>query len=344
MTSRPYITVLMSVYNGEQFLRLSIDSILAQTFTNFEFVIYDDCSTDSTSDIIKSYTDERIVYRRNDTNQGLTHNLADGVSRSEAKYIARMDADDIAYPERFAKQVAWMDEHRNISILGTPVTYFRNTLGDGGLAEQPVDDATIKATLFISFTLMHPTIMFRREDLVRHNLNYNPDYRYSQDHALYFDCIRKGLKFANYTDPLLHMRAHENSISRAKHGVQQECSQRARLNFLKATGIGKDCTTEEIEVYNFFASGVYPETPAKVHLFESFVKKVYEDSLLGKYFDKDIVRRLMAEILCDGAYHAIDDKQLKESALTARKSELRKYSATWPFKIEVKFLIKSILK
>lgn len=343
MRSKPYITVLMSVYNGERFLRPAIDSILSQTFTDFEFVIYDDCSTDSTSEIIKSYKDERIVYRHNDTNQGLTRNLADGVSHSEAKYIARMDADDVAFPERFAKQVAWMDGHPDVTILGTPVSYFNETLGDSGISEQPEDDATIKATLFISFTLMHPTIMLRREDLVKHGLNYNPAYRYSQDHALYFDCIREGLKFANNPEPLLYMRAHCSSISRAKHGAQQECSQRARLNFLKETGIGKDCTTEEIEVYNTFASGVYPETPAKVHLFESFVKKVYEDSRIGKYFDKDIVRKLMAEKLCNGAYHAIDNKQLKESALTARKSELRKYSAAWSFKVKAKFLIKSVL-
>lgn len=340
--TKPYVTVLMSVYNGEQFLRPSIDSILAQTYTDFEFVIYDDCSTDLTSEIIKSYKDERIVYRHNDTNQGLTQNLADGVSRSEAKYIARMDADDIAFPERLAKQVAWMDEHPDVTILGSPVSYFNETLGDSGISEEPEDDATIKATLLISFTLMHPTIMLRREDLVKHDLNYNSEFRYSQDHVLYLDCIRKGLKFANYPEPLLHMRAHGGSISRAKHGAQQECSRRARLNFLRATGIGKDCTTEEIEVYNVFSSGIYPETPDKVHLYESFVKKIYDDPLLCTYLDKDIALKLMAEKLCDGAYHAIDDKKLKQSALTARKSELVKYSK-WGMLKYVKFLIKQFI-
>lgn len=343
MRSKPYITVLMSVYNGELFLKSAIDSILAQSFTDFEFVIYDDCSTDLTSEIIKSYNDERIVYRHNDTNQGLTRNLADGVSRSEAKYIARMDADDIAYPERLAKQVAWMDEHPDVTILGTPVSYFNKSLGDSGISEEPEDDATIKATLFISFTLMHPTIMLRREDLVIHGLNYNSEFRYSQDHVLYLDCIRKGLKFANYPEPLLHMRAHGGSISRAKHGAQQECSQRARLNFLRATVIGKDCTTEEIEVYNNFASGYFPETPTQVHLYENFVKKIYNDSKLGKYFDKDIVRRLMAEKLCDGAYHAIDDKKFKQSALTARKSELVRHSSNWGMFQRIKFLIKQFI-
>ena len=264
--NNPRITVLMSVYNGEKFLKEAIDSILAQTYTDFEFVIYDDCSTDRTSSIINSYDDSRIVYRKNTVNQGLTRNLADGVSRSKADYIARMDADDIAFPNRLEKQIVWMDAHLDYTILGTPVLYFRDTLGDLGIAYQPTDDATIKATLLISFTLMHPTIMIRRNDLVFHNLNYNPDYWCSQDHALYLDCIREKLKFSNLSEPLLHMRSHLESISRAKSSRQQECSQRARLNFLKLTGIAKNCSVEEIDTYNAFASGRYPDTIEKVHI------------------------------------------------------------------------------
>ena len=99
----PVVTVLMSVYNGEKYLRQAIDSILNQTLRDFEFVIYDDCSNDSTAEIINSYSDTRIVYRRNSSNKGLTANLADGVKRSAARYIARMDADDVAYSNRLKK-------------------------------------------------------------------------------------------------------------------------------------------------------------------------------------------------------------------------------------------------
>lgn len=334
----------MSVYNGERYLREAIESILKQTYKDFEFVIYDDCSTDHTPEIIKSYTDSRIVYRRNSVNQGLTRNLADGISRSEADYIARMDADDIAYPERLAKELEWMDCHHEVTILGSPVTYFKDTLGDLGLAKQPADDVTIKATLFISFTLMHPSIMIRRGDLVMNGLNYNPEYRCSQDHALYLDCILNGLKFANTEVPLLHMRAHGGSISRAKHGLQQECSQRARRHFLQATGMADGCTEEEIAVYNTFASGEYPDSVHKVHLFERFVEKVYNNPTTLKYFDKECLRRLMADKLCNGAYHAIDNKQLKQAALAARRSELKKYAEKWTVALKVKFLIKCIIK
>lgn len=344
MEKKCRITVLMSVYNGERYLREAIESILNQTYKEFEFVIYDDCSTDHTPEIIKSFSDNRIVYRRNSINQGLTRNLADGVSRSEADYIARMDADDIAYHERLARQLEWMDHHPDVTILGSPVTYFKDTLGDLGIAKQPADDVTIKATLFISFTLMHPSIMIRRGDLVNQGLNYNPEYRCSQDHALYLDCISKGLKFANTEDPLMHMRAHGGSISRARHGLQQECSQRARLHFLQATGMADGCTEEEIAVYNTFASGEYPDSVHKVHVFERFAEKVYNNPITSKYFDRDCLRRLMAEKLCGGAYHAIDNKQLKQAALAARRSELKKYAEKWTVALKVKFLIKCIIK
>ena len=187
----PVVTVLMSVYNGEKYLRQAIDSILNQTLRDFEFVIYDDCSNDSTAEIINSYSDTRIVYRRNSSNKGLTANLADGVKRSAARYIARMDADDVAYSNRLKRQVEWMDVHPEITILGTPVKYFSVSPGDGALSEQPQDDATIKARLFIDFTLMHPSIMIRRDDLVNRGINYNTDFRYSQDHALYLIALCK---------------------------------------------------------------------------------------------------------------------------------------------------------
>ena len=340
MEKKCRITVLMSVYNGERYLKEAIESILNQTYKEFEFVIYDDCSTDHTAEIIKSYSDSRIVYRRNRVNQGLTRNLADGVSLSEADYIARMDADDIAYPERLERQLQWMDHHPEVTILGSPVTYFRDTLGDLGIAKQPTDDKTIKATLFISFTLMHPSIMIRREELVKQGLNYNPEYRCSQDHALYLDCIRKGLKFANTEEPLLHMRAHGESISRARHDLQQECSQHARLRFLQSTGMADGCTEEEIAAYNTFASGEYPDSEHKVHVYEHFVEKIYKNPATSMYFDKDFLRRLMADKLCNGAYHAIDNKQLKQAALAARRSWLKKYACEWSLALRIKFVIK----
>lgn len=342
MSSNPRITVLMSVYNGEKFLRDAIDSILNQTYRDFEFVIYDDCSTDNTLNIIESYNDSRIICRRNVINRGLTWNLADGVACSNAEYIVRMDADDIAYPHRLEKQLEWMALHPEITIMGTPVSYFHETPGDGGVASQPQDDATIKALLFISFTMLHPSIIIRRQDLVRNKLNYDSSFRYSQDHALYLECIRAGLKFANYSAPLLYMRSHNGSISQARHEEQQECSRRARRAFLEATGIAEQCNDEEINVYNAFASGVYPDSVEKVHAYERFVEKIYANPSTSEFFNRDILRQQMSTRLYSSSYSAITTEKLYASALAGSRSRLRKYSDSWTFFMHIKFMIKRI--
>ncbi len=344
MSVEKRITVLMSVYNGDTFLRQAIESILNQTYRNFDFVIYDDCSTDATAEIIKSYDDARIIYRRNEQNQGLTKNLADGVARSETEYIVRMDADDIAYPQRLQRQQEWMDNHLEISISGTSVSYFHEIPGDSGDALQPEDDATIKALLFSSFTLMHPSIIIRSADLKRNGLNYDPNFRYSQDHALYLNCIRAGLKFGNIQEPLLYMRAHNGSISRALHGPQQECSQRARHNFIMATSIAQCCSKEEISAYNSFASGVFPDTIEKVRAYERFVFKVCANPFTAKYFDVNVLQRSLSEKLVRGSYHVMGKKGLKRVALRARRSKLKSYCERWSCKLCFKFYLKFLFK
>ena len=333
----------MSVYNGEQYLSQAIDSILAQTYRNFEFVIYDDCSTDGTSSIIKQYSDPRIIYRRNSSNMGLTWNLHDGVSRSRGQFIVRIDADDIAYPNRLEKQLRWMVKHPDITIVGTPVNYFKENPGDGSVALQPSDNDTIKAKLLISFTLMHPSIMIRKEDLEKNNINYNIDFRYSQDHALYLDCIRYGLKFANMAEPLLYMRFHSSSISCHNHFEQQKCSKAARKKFIDDTGIADTCSEQEICVYNNLASGEYPKGPSEVHTYEHFVTKICNNPITSEYFDIKILRSCLASALCDKSYFAISDKLLRKSAITARKSFLTKFSSHWSLKMKVKFLIKKLM-
>lgn len=142
------------------------------------------------------------------------------------------------------------------------------------------------------------------------------------------------------SEPLLHMRAHSGSISRAKHGAQQECSQRARRNFLIDTGIITGCTDEEVDVYNTFASGYYPTSEKAVHSYEKFVEKVHANQNTGKYFDSDLLRRLMAEKLCGEAYTVVSEKKYKSSAQAARRSVLCQFVAHWSIKRVIKYYIK----
>jgi glycosyltransferase involved in cell wall biosynthesis len=115
----PRISVVMSVYNGEKYLRQAIESILQQTYTDFEFIIIDDGSTDSSREIIQSYDDKRIRLVINEQNIGLTKSLNKGIRLAKGEFIARMDADDISLPQRFEKQVAYLDSHPEVGVLGT---------------------------------------------------------------------------------------------------------------------------------------------------------------------------------------------------------------------------------
>ena len=129
MTSEPKINVIMSVYNGEKYLKQAIESILKQTYTNFRFIIVDDGSNDSSFDIIKSFTDERIVIIRNDRTQGLTRSLNKALRTANGEYIARQDADDISLSNRLKSQIDFLEKHPEVELLGTGV-YLINEKGE----------------------------------------------------------------------------------------------------------------------------------------------------------------------------------------------------------------------
>lgn len=161
----PKISVIMGVHNGEKTLPRAIDSILNQTFADFELIICDDCSTDATIKVIKSYTekDNRVILTRNKSNCGLASSLNNCINISKGEYIARMDDDDISHADRFEKQNNFLDKHQEYAIVGTCRNTFDNagiwnTYGQGG---ELTKEDIIKCNIFT-----HPTVMMRKEALV----------------------------------------------------------------------------------------------------------------------------------------------------------------------------------
>ncbi len=299
----PKITVLMSVYNAEKYLRECIDSILAQTFKDFEFVIYDDCSTDGSRAILESYSDNRIVLRRNTVNRGLTVNLEEGMRLSKADFVARMDADDIAKPERFAEQLEYFDEHPDVTILGTQVDYFDNEGKFLCRTSEPEGHEDIKVQLFVSFSLYHPTVMFRMEKMREFALNYDPSFRYAQDHDLWFRSMTK-VRLANHPNALMRMRAHSSSISKAKHGLQQECADRGRKAMLRRIGI--QLTETELEAYNALAQHAYSKIDARLlATFLSFSERITSANEVEQVFNSAKLRRKLLSCAFQSAYHIL---------------------------------------
>lgn len=229
------VSVLMSVYNEpEDVLRQSIESILKQTFSDFEFVIIgDNPDNDRINDIVTNYEkrDKRISFLINSENIGLTKSLNRGLKLCHGKYIARMDADDIAVSTRLQKQLDYLESHADVHILNTAIMKFFNAdVNNNIIMTVPSDNESIIERLFISNLLFHPTVMFRKSFIDEHHIIYNEKFRRSQDYAMWLEIASNGGKFSSLQEPLLYYRASENQIS-IKYRDQQKYDADAILLF-----------------------------------------------------------------------------------------------------------------
>jgi glycosyltransferase involved in cell wall biosynthesis len=209
MTKIPDISVIMSVYNSENYIEDTIQSILNQDFTNFELLIIDDASTDNTFNLISKYNDERIKLFKNDKNLGYVINLNILMYQAKGRYIARHDADDISHKSRFDYQFKVMENNRKIDVCGTSAISFGNY---NKLMYVYNNNDYIKSQMFFSNALIHPSIMIRRELLKKYNLCYNDTYKPTEDYSLWTS-LSYNVIFYNISKPLLRYRLHSNNSS-----------------------------------------------------------------------------------------------------------------------------------
>lgn len=199
------VSVVLPAYNAELYLKEAIDSVLAQTFTDFELIVLNDGSTDKTEEIILSYNDDRLVYVKNEQNLGLIGTLNKGMTLAKGKYIARMDADDICFPERFAKQVEFLENNHDYVICGTSAYRFYNHTADGNAFHVPLSDESIRVRLFFNSGFIHPSVMFRSSVISDYNLGFSIDYKYAEDYFFWMDLLKYGKGF-NLKEKLLYYR------------------------------------------------------------------------------------------------------------------------------------------
>ena len=200
----------MPVYNGAKYLNEAIDSILNQTYSDFEFLIIDDGSTDQSIDLIKTYDDPRIRLIMNKKNIGQSATLNKGLDLAKGEYIARMDQDDISIPERIKKQLKFMENNSNVDVCGSWLQLFGKY---NGINELPIDSEKIKVNLLTNQNLAHPTVMIRKSTLVKYDFNYNPNYSIAQDYDLWIR-MSEYCTFFNIPEPLVKYRIHENQNSK----------------------------------------------------------------------------------------------------------------------------------
>ena len=213
--ANPEVTVLMAVYNGEHFLREAIDSILNQTYTDFEFLIVNDASNDRTSEILLSYTDHRIKIINNEKNHGLTRALNKGLSIAKGKYIARQDADDISHRQRFEKQVAFLQSNPRVVLLGTQARIIdekSRVYKNQGETKALSHKAILYQFLFEN-PFIHTSVMFRKNIIYDELKGYNETFVYNQDFELWSRVI-KHYEVSNLSEMLVDFRNNSQSITK----------------------------------------------------------------------------------------------------------------------------------
>ena len=243
----PMISVIMPSFNTPiDMLSKAIDSILEQTCKDFEFIIIDDCSTDESVDYLASLNDARIRVIRNQQNLGITKSLNVGLSYAKGQYIARMDSDDICLPERFEKQLAFMESNPEVIVCGTWIQAFGNA---SYVTKRIIPDKEYLRCSFLfgnSYGLCHPTAFFRADALRQNRISYDENLPTAQDYGMWVACAEYG-SIANVEEVLLNYRVHNSQVSIAKKQLQIQCALRVQTSVLHR--LMPDATEEEAQAH-----------------------------------------------------------------------------------------------
>lgn len=210
----PAISVLLPAYNCEAFLAIAMESVLAQGYEDFELLVINDGSTDSTASVARSFNDPRIVYIANEQNSGLIYTLNKGIELARGRYIARMDADDICLPGRFAQQVALLEADPSLGMVATPVVFINETGIETGIWEldrNTTTTAAIKKTMPYENCIAHPSVMMRAG--IAKQLRYSSYQKNIEDYDLWLRMLSRGHLIGKTKEPGLLYRVHSNSIT-----------------------------------------------------------------------------------------------------------------------------------
>ncbi|HCU58914.1 MAG TPA: glycosyl transferase [Alphaproteobacteria bacterium] len=220
----PKVSVIMPAYNVEQYIKEAIDSILNQTFQDFEFIILNDGSTDNTAQIVRSFKDKRIKFIDNPYNQGFIASLNQCLDIAKGEYIAKMDSDDISLPERLEKQVKYLDNNPQVGLVGTGYKAF-------GKKEFIVIHPQKSTYLDLLQGCCTTIFMCRKSTLDKNNLRFRKEYLYAEDYDFYARFI-KSAPIHNIQEVLYLYRWHGNNVSIKQSKAQTETTRKIQQELL----------------------------------------------------------------------------------------------------------------
>ncbi|NJL30591.1 MAG: glycosyltransferase [Phycisphaerales bacterium] len=234
MSELPAISVLMPVYNAQRYVGAAVESILAQTFGDYEFIIVDDGSKDDSLSILQKYADkDKRIQILSRPNTGIVGALNDGLALCRADWIARMDADDWAYPTRFERQLAFMKEHPDYLAAGTDYELMDSDGDPIEVRTNPHEPMKVESTLMEGVCcLQHPTVIMSRKPVMELG-GYRRAYQWAEDYDLFLRLCLLG-KIANQPEALLRYRVHESSVCQTRSAEQADIVLRARAEAWRA--------------------------------------------------------------------------------------------------------------
>lgn len=296
------LAVLLPAYNAAAYLNESIDSILNQTFADFDLYVYDDCSTDNTEEIISEYKDNRLFYRKNRVNSGIAVTLNSGLEEllPHYEYIARMDADDWCYPERFEKQIDFLYKNQEIVLCGTQ-GYWLKDINQNPVSgwEYPTRGEYIWVYLLFGASFGHSSLIFRSEPFQKFNLRYNENIATCEDWDLWIRVAKIG-KVTNLPDFMMKYRILENSNHRSSENIKIHLEEKATIISNYWANFGISLKPEEVYDYYYGNQVLSPSNfkikiKVLIHAFNLLYANVRQNLVLKerRKFSYLLTRRLL---------------------------------------------------
>lgn len=329
------VTFFMSVYNNEQYLREAVDSILKQTFKDFNFLIIDDCSTDRSLEILKSYSDPRIKIIENKRNIGIAKSINKGLKQSQGKYLAHMNADDISLPERLKKQVAFMENNPEIDVCGTWLQNFGKN--NQTVCTMPTKHDSVFAGMLFENTIHNSTVIIRRDSIFRLGQFRDEKYFFSEDYEYWVRLGMLGIKLANIGEVLLKYRIHETQAGNVHSNTIKTESD--KINLMQLNKLGLKITEKEFAIYKMFSSWK-PYNKEYIAQASIWIEKLIVANKNKKIYNEKTLPKIIAErwfqICNNSTFNGIWVWNV------FRKNPVSKLSSL-TLKKKIKFFIKSLL-
>ena len=297
------VSVVMPTYNTEvSILREAVNSILNQTFKDFEFIIIDDGSIDDSVAYLQSLQDKRIRLIRNPKNMGITKSLNIGLQAAQGKYIARMDSDDIALPTRLEEQFSFMEKHPGVFLVGSNVERFG---AYSGITELNIKDPELYriSALFLNPGPYHPTIFINHKLLLQYKISYDEELVHSQDYGLYVDISKHG-RVCLIKKALLRYRIHDRQISVAHREKQIQCDKSVQRKLLLE--LLDNVADNELDLHYRYGTGYYPNTKLSDEMLEWYHRLIAANDQRSVYDKRKFRLYVYDSIIKRSIYHSFE--------------------------------------